>query len=449
LEKVKSLAEEFVKASEEKNIKVISHCDADGICSASIFIKMLLNMKKNFEVRIVKQLTKEVIDDISSNLKDRLLVLLDCGSGQINFLKNILEETKILILDHHLSINLEHVNLLHVNPTLYGISGISASMVTYLFAKSIDEKNKESIDLAIVSEEFDENDENAKKIVEEAEKLGKVKVERGIKLYGRYSRPIHKALEFSFDPFIPGISGSESNAIQFLSELGIKIKDGDKWRKLSDLSLEEQKKLASAIIIERLRWKEENATSIFGNNYTLLERPIEIRDSKELATLINACGKMERYDIGIRICLGDTEAIRVGLSILEEYRKLFAQYLELIRDGEIVMKTENSTYILGEGKIKDTFIGSLLSILLNSNLVEKNKPIFGFAESNGKVKVSARADDKLNINLRDIIALATSKVGGEGGGHKFAAGGLIPKSEINNFIDIVENELKKYGNQKA
>jgi RecJ-like exonuclease len=444
LEKVKAFAEIFSQVSQEKNIKIISHCDADGICSASIFIKMLLNMEKNFEVRIVKQLTKETIDEL--NLKDQFLVLLDCGSGQINFLKSILEKTKILILDHHLPIQFEHPNLLHLNPMLHGISGLSASMVTYLFAKSIDEKNKESVDLAIVGEEFDENDENAKKIIEEAEKLGKVRVEKGIKLYGRYSRPIHKALEYSFDPFIPGISGSESNAVQFLSEHGIKIKDGERWRKLSDLSLDEQRKLASAIIIERLRGKEENATEIFGNNYTLLERPMEIRDSKEFATLINACGRMERHDMGIRICLGDLDAIQVGLLILEDYRKLLAQYLELIRSGEVIMKTENSTYILGEGKIKDTFIGALLSILLNSNLVEKNKPIFGFAESNGKIKVSARANEKLKINLRDIISLAASKVGGEGGGHMFAAGGLIPKGEKDNFINLVESELRKYGN---
>jgi RecJ-like exonuclease len=436
------VAEDFILASEEKNVKILSHCDADGISSASIFVRMLLNRGNNFQLRIVKQLTKEIIDEFE--LRDELLVLLDFGSGYPNLLKEILEKTKVLVIDHHFPVDFNHPNFLHLNPMLDGIYGFSASMVTYLFAKTIDEKNKELIDLAFVGEEFDENDVEVKKIIEEAENLGKLKVEKGIRLYGRYSRPIHKALEYSFDPFIPGISGSESNAVQFLSEHGIKIKDGENWRKLSDLTLDEQKKLASAIIIERLRGKENDATDIFGNNYTLLERPIEIKDVKEFTTLLNACGKMDEGYIGIRICLGDLKAIQTGLSILEDYRKLISEYLEWVRSGKI-MTTENSTYIFGKNKIKDTLIGTFISILLNSNLIERNKPVFGFAESNNKIKVSARASPSLKINLKDIVSAAASKVGGEGGGHTLAAGALIPKGEENNFVNLIESELKKYG----
>jgi RecJ-like exonuclease len=71
--------------------------------------------------------------------------------------------------------------------------------------------------------------------------------------------------------------------------------------------------------------------------------------------------------------------------------------------------------------------------------------VFGFAESNNKIKVSARASPSLKINLKDIVSAAASKVGGEGGGHTLAAGALIPKGEENNFVNLIESELKKYG----
>jgi len=40
-----------------------------------------------------------------------------------------------------------------------------------------------------------------------------------------------------------------------------------------------------------------------------------------------------------------------------------------------------------------------------------------------------------NLNLRDIMIRAAEVVGGEGGGHQFAAGGLIKKEKLKDFID--------------
>ena len=61
------------------------------------------------------------------------------------------------------------------------------------------------------------------------------------------NRPVHKALEYSTNPFIPGISGEESASIQFLSSLGIELKKEGSWKTLADLTDEETKKLATAI----------------------------------------------------------------------------------------------------------------------------------------------------------------------------------------------------------
>jgi RecJ-like exonuclease len=441
-----------------KKVKIISHLDADGLTSASIIIKMLLRENINFELRIVKQLTSDIVENLVISEND-LLILLDLGSGQLNLLKNILEKTHVFILDHHEPIKINHINLFHLNPLILGEEEISSSAISYLLAKTINLKITDMVELALIGTIADVLDEKwelkglSRKILEEAEILGKVVVSTGLRLYGRNTRPIHKVLEYTFDPIIPGISGSESQAVQFLSELGISVKKDDEWIKLKDLTLEEQKRLASAIIIERLRSKHSDAEDIFGEIYTLPGKPEEIQDVREFATLLNACGRTGNQDIAIRICLNDLSAIKTSWFVLDEYKKIIGDCISRLRENkDMILTTDFATFLLCDAQIPETLIGTITSIVLNSNLIDTNKPIFGLVEAeNNKIKISARVSkDFKMINLRDIIIKATNQVNGEGGGHQFASGGLIPKDKCNEFIKIVNKLLgDTFGNKKT
>jgi len=456
LEELDRISKIFRSIIEEKRLKLVCHHDADGLCSASILVKMLLRENVNFELRIVKQLTIKDIKNLDVN-EDDILVLADLGSGQLNFLKDVMERTQILVLDHHEPQKIKSLNLFHLNPMLYGES-ISSSMICYLFAKSLNLKNTDLIDLAIigaVGDKFDENwelkGEISKKILKEAETISKITILKGLRLYGRFERPIHKTLEYSFDPFIPGISGSESNSIQFLSELGLKLKEHGEWRKLKDLSLDEQQKLASAIIIERLRAKRSDAINIFGEIYSINGRPEELQDAREFATLLNACGRLRRHDVAIRLCLNDLTAIEISKEILSEYRRIISESIGWIRErDDAVLTTDFATYLFCEDEVPDTIIGTITSIFLNSNLVDTNKPIFGFANTDDNmVKISTRASRNLDINLRNIIVKAVDKFGTEGGGHEKAAGALIPKGKEKEFANIVDNILSGLHGKKS
>lgn len=446
LEEIYKISKIFEALIKEKNIKIVSHLDADGLTSASIIAKMLLRKNVNFELRIVKQLVSGMVKDLQIDEND-ILILTDCGSGQLNLLKKIVEKTQILILDHHEPQKISNLNLFHLNPLLFGEEEISSSILCYLFAKAVDVKNMDLIDLAIVGAVGDELDEKweftgfARKILKEAEDIGKVTILKGLRLYGRSTRPVHKALEHSFDPFIPGVSGSESAAVQFLSELGIEIKNDDEWKKLKDLTIDEQKKLASAIIIERLRVKHPEVTDIFGEIYLLSGLPEEIQDAREFATLLNACGRLGKYETAIELCLNDLTAIGDVDEILNEYRRKISEGMEWIRGNDVIKATDNATYIFCEDKVLDTIIGTLTSIFLNSNLIDSGKPVFGFAESDGKIKVSARASKDLKqINLKEIIVYAIEQLQAEGGGHEFAAGALISKEDKDKFVKIVDKK---------
>lgn len=444
MEEISRIATAVRHAVRKKVVKITAQFDADGLASAAIFSKMLLREGLSFELRIVKQLTPEEIDKLAVD-KEKFLVFLDCGSGQLDKLKEFLESTNILVIDHHLPIDYKHKNLLHINPLLFGESELSASLVTYLFAKCFNQMNTDLVDLAMIGAVGDGQDEdpnfmeNLKKFVSEEELSTKVSVSKGIKIYGRNSRPIFKSLAYTFDPFVPGISGSESNAIQFLSDIGIPLKEGEEWRSLNDLTLDEQRKLASAIVLERLNMAS-SVEDIFGNVYTLLAYPSEFQDAQELSTVINACSRIGSPETALRVCLGDFTVMEKTKEFLEEYRRIISDALSFLRGTQL--SEENANFFVAGKNVRDTIIGTVISIALRSNLIDKEKPVFGFADIDEKtVKVSARAFKGSKVDLAQVLAKAASMVGGWGGGHKYAAGAFIPKGKEKEFIDAVNNLL--------
>ena len=435
-EKLQEAAKKFKQEIKDRHVRIFSQFDTDGITSAAIMVKTLLRLEKNFELKIFKQLNRFTVEEIKPNKGD-ILIFLDFGSGQLNLLKDFFETNLVFVLDHHEPLIIEHENLFHLNPRLYGESEYSSSIVSYWFSRSIDSKNADLVDLAILGAIGDEQDEKwefkgeMKKLVEEGVSLGRISVIKDLRIYGRNSRPLYKALAYTFDPYIPGISGSEAQAVQFLKEIGIEPMKGDKWRKLSDLTPEEKRKLASAIIYERLR--EEEAEDIFGEVYILLNRPENFQDARELSTLINACSRMGYSDIAIRLALNDNSVFEKVFEIVESYKKKISQGLSMIGDG-LIEETENAIYILAGKKIPEELIGTIVSIYSNS--INSKKPVFGLAETDRYIKVSGRTNK--DINLRDLLVKVVEKIGGEAGGHAKAAGAYIDKGKEQEFIKAVE-----------
>ena len=437
------IAKIFKSIIKDKHIKIFAQFDTDGITSAAIMSKVLIRQNKNFELRFYKQLNKEVIEKLNWREGD-FLIFLDFGSGQLKELKNVIEKTNVLIIDHHEPLRLEHPNLFHLNPLLFGEKEYSTSIISYIFAKLVDIKNIDLIDLAILGAIGDEQDEKwefkdeIRKIVNEGISIGKISVIKDLRIYGRTTRPIHKALAYTFDPYIPGVSGSEAQAVKFLNEIGIPVKVGDRWKKLIDLTEEEKQKLATAIIFKRLR--ETKSEDIFGEIYLLVDRPYELQDSREFSTIINACGRMGDPATGLRLCLGDYSVLNKTHEILEKYRKEISEALNFIREENPIVETEKAIFVLGKKRIKETIIGTVISILQTSNFINSNKPIFGLAEGQNYIKVSARSSIN-NINLKDILVNTVKTIGGEAGGHKEAAGAYIDKDKEQEFIKAVNEYL--------
>lgn len=468
-EQIESLVKEAKKVGDiiklhSGDIRIVSHYDADGISSASILVKALLRERKSFHLSLVKQLSEDVIKDLSKE-KNSLIVFLDFGSGQLdNIQKYLLDKVdKIIISDHHQiqgAISPENAgNLIHLNPIDFGImDDVSGSGMIYLIARAMNPENRDLSGLAIIGAIGDSQigsiEENwglsglNREILKDSEITDKIRVGRGIRLWGRYSRPVHKSLEYSVDPFIPGVSGSESASVQFLQEIGIELKNSEgRWRALSDLSEEEQQKLASGIIKERIRGKEDNPEWVFGDVYELLDKERKFGDANEFATLLNACGKLKKGYLGIALCLNDTKAFSEVPNVMETYRRDIGKALSWVyKNKEVIKTTENANYLLAKDKISEHIISNVTSILSKSGMLPE-KPVFAFVNTDdGKVKISARVSDRLakeRLDLKNIMVEAVKDVGGEGGGHKASAGATISLGSEESFINCVERIVKK------
>jgi len=464
IEKLEDLVRQARKAGEaisacKDEIRIVSHYDADGIASAAIITKAMLRAGKRFHLTLVKQLHENILASVAEE-KRELIVFLDMGSGQIDMIKKHVPDSHVIIIDHHQQEGTrDGGKMLQVNPNDFGIDeNISGSGVAYIVARSLNHENRDLSGIAIVGAIGDSQIGSIgeewglfglnREILKDAIETKKIELTKGLRIWGRYTRPIHKALEYSVDPYIPNVSGSESKAAQFLQELGIILKkENGEWRTLEDLSEEEQKKLASGIIAERVNGGHPNAEWIFGDVHELLDKGGECRDASEFATILNACGKMGKGYMGVELCLNVARAFLDVKWVLEKYRKSIGGAMRWVYDqietgnGQFFRKTGNAWYLLTGSYVGEHIISNVISILAKSN---PDLPLFAFADSAEGVKISARASGKLienGLNLKDILAKAAENAGGQGGGHSGAAGATIPDGSEEIFIETVEGML--------
>jgi len=439
-----------------ERITVVSHLDADGISAAAVVLSSLTRLGKKIHISIARQVKPEIIEALKKEDTD-LFLFTDLGAGYLDMLDDLNKSTgkKIIVADHHLpSPPGEYPNIIHINPHLIGKeeNEISGAGVAYLLAKKLDPRNIDLSYLAIVGAIGDMQDEGWKmkglntEIANEAIEFGVLKKENGIRLFGRMNRPVHKALEYSTDPYIPGITGNESAAIQFLSTIGIELKRDGKWKTLNDLSEDEMKKLASAIICERIREKESDPEEIFGENYTIRFNGSDF-DAREMATSLNACGRMSQHSLGILSALGIKSALERLDGVLSGYRKIITKYIKWVKENEEkIRKTKNAYYVIAGDQIHENFIGTIMSICEKSSILNNGRVVFGFANTeSGEVKISARAPKELvdrGLSLKDLFEEITKKYGSYGGGHHAAAGAFIPMGKEKEFIDTCENYLE-------
>jgi len=441
LQRIKQEAEKFKKS--DYPVRVISHLDADGLSAAAIITKALKRLNRKFTLTIVRQLSQNTLKQFKSESYETFL-FVDLGSGNIQDIKEAINSKNILILDHHQPQEIEN-SFVHLNPILFGLDGnsdVSGAGLAYMFAKSLDEENRDLSTIALIGAIGDNQEKKGfssinSLILDDAKPF--LEIATGLRMFGTQTKPLYKILQYSTDPYIPGITGDEQAAIKFLQELKL-----DPEKKLIHLDKEEMKTLVTSIILQRLG-SEENPEDVLGPIYLLKSEQEEspTKDLKEFATLLNSCGRLNKPSLGIAACLQNQKLKPAAINVLNDYKKEIISSLKwFYNNKDKVIELENLVIINAEDNIKDTLIGTLSSMIAKSNLYPENTIILSLAHSlDDKTKISIRCSGYRNndINLKEMLDSVTSKIGCQAGGHRNAAGSLIPQEKEQEFIELAKS----------
>jgi single-stranded-DNA-specific exonuclease len=431
-EQIKIISKKFLELSKKKEIEIISHFDTDGITSASIIIKTLKKLDKTFSVRILKRLEKEFIEKLP---KEKIILFLDLASGSLTHLKNS-EIEDIFIIDHHEIFQEipEKINI--INPHLHQNQQISGAGLTYLFCKELLKEAQEFSKLAIVGMIGDRMEKEIGKINNGILNDGEIKTKRGALIYPS-TRPLNRVLEFCSNPYIPGVTGNIKGVLELLRDSGISQKEQGGYKSLIELDEKEMQRLVTSIMVRNPKTRSKD---LLGDIF-LIKLFNKLEDAREMSAKINACSRYGEPETAIQLCLENPHAKKRAETIHAKYKQFLISGLKFASETKKIIGKNFAIINAGE-EIKDTMIGTIISILSNSKVFEEGTILIGMASSENKTKISARSVGDCGKNLRELLTKITEKIGGEVGGHEFAAGCLIEKEKEKEFIEIFKKTLE-------
>lgn len=441
-----------------RRILVVTHLDADGLCSGSIMYSSLARKGANVVVRTVPELDPEVIQGLRSLAFD-YYIFTDLASTLIQELEASFDG-RYLVMDHHQLSAEDTARPSVVNAWAYGYDGgreACSSSMAYFFATTVEPSNTDLSPLAVVGALADRQDGGPGRSLtglneaatKDAIASGLVSVTKDLMFSGRETRPIHEAVAMTSTPYLKGMSGSKDAVLAALHQSGMALKHGGSWRTISGLTPEEKMQLTEVIAgsLGTSEGATEALAGLFGQVYTLAfeDSFTPLRDAREFGTLLNSCGRMRAPGTGIAICLGDRgAAMKAAMTVLSEYRAAIYGALQALTSEPGRFETSGSLAIVkGEGIVDERLLGPVISILTSSQEF-KDKIVIGRTTSgDSDLKVSARIGDdfKGEMNLGSIMYLAATEVGGVGGGHTMAAGAKIPADRLEAFSRSVSGQI--------
>ncbi len=455
--KAKKIAERIRTHSE---VKICSHIDADGIAAAGIASLALDGIGVEHSVTFVKNLDEQMIEELRNENKE-LVWFTDLGSGSLEMLSGL----NYVITDHHVPSDvqsrIDERQILEVNPHRVGKDGvvdICGAGTTYLVAVALDRINTELAFLAVLGAIGDMQDQSNLKLVgtnrtimEDGRRAGVLDWVMDARFFGRETKPIPRLLQYSNDPLLPGLTGNWHACREFLEGIEVPLKNLNGYRRWIDLAPFESERILSELenLVVASGRNRDHARRLVGEVYLFPreEEGTELHEAKEFATLLNACGRYEKANIGFALCKGDREeALDEAHILLKGHRGALVDSLRVAKNAGVV-KMDYIQYFHGGSKILDSVVGITAGMLMGSGEVDSGLPLFAFANSEDGVKVSARGTRELvskGLDLSIVMNTVCEKLGGVGGGHNIAAGATIPYGKEEELLEIADEIV---GNQ--
>ncbi|UCE11140.1 MAG: DHH family phosphoesterase [Candidatus Thorarchaeota archaeon] len=481
-----SMLEELMRAVDvlktSSRILAVSHIDSDGIAALAIIVQALQRAGKAHSWHNIHQLNSETIITVRELVREKkpdVVVFSDFGTGQMHLIQQFIANEDgvncVIVLDHHLPDNGELTgprtksdSIIEINPWLHNMSGsyeLSGAGTAFLMAYGLSRENLDLTEMAIVGASGDLQDYYGKGftglnkvIVEAGEKGGFIEVEKDLRFFGINTRPLPYLLQYATDPYLPGLTGNGDACLAFFNEIGIPLKDSDDtWRMWVDLTSEEKSQVVQHLIGIILDSYEDSrvASGIIGDVITLAHRPPRtvLRSAKEFSTLLNACGRNRKPEIGVEICLGNKVAYREGMVLLKQHRSNLATALHRLETQGY--REMPGMYVVDDPETPDTIIGIVIGMAQGSRMVPIDKPVIGIATNRSvegpTIKISGRAHKSivdLGVNLRDVFVDVSDKLNSgnselvaEAGGHPMAAGAFVHEDFLLEFLERISERI--------
>ncbi|AMK14391.1 single-stranded-DNA-specific exonuclease RecJ [methanogenic archaeon mixed culture ISO4-G1] len=417
-------------------IQVYSHYDADGVSAASIIAQTLLREGKEFRVTLFTTLNDYNMDIVRST-KAECIIMTDLGASYIDQFDTM--NCDVVVLDHHTIIS-DAKRICYANPHLYGIDGMTSgcgATMALLFAVTMNQRNWDLVQVAFAGIAGDRQHINGLSglnvyLLEEGKKRGYIEEMPGSLIP---AGNLMTQLFLTTDPYIRGISGNEEGVAKLLNDAGI-----DHGKSYDDLTDEERRKLSSLIAIKLTEQGvlEVSMSEIARTRYHLKGFDM---DAEYLSSVLNSCGRSGLGGMGISAGMGDKKAFETGVNLMNEAnRDVVMNMVDLDRKG-----LNQRKHFQWFDSTDSGFTGMLCGIAMQC-IGDPSKPTIGMNQSKDPVNLSSRGMwcqlDK-GIDLAAAMRETCAAVGGEGGGHKIAAGGSIPGDRVEEFLNTLDSVLER------
>ncbi|MCL4449857.1 MAG: DHH family phosphoesterase [Candidatus Thermoplasmatota archaeon] len=432
-----------------KKLKIYSHHDADGIASAAIAVFVARRLGLDYEVTIRNQLTPQ---DLQGG--EGIYWFNDMGSARLRDMKNV----KGIVTDHHNPVFPEthftenRNNIYQFNPHLEGLDGSisqSGSTTTFLFSSNILPEVSAVSHLPIVGSVGDLHDKKFGKLVDTdrevmllAKSMKLVEVKEDIRYFGRSSKSVSYMLRFGNEPKIGALYDNPGAVADFLVSHGF---DRRSIKTVRWIDLDDEKKEELITDLKGMVEDEGHDPSrIVGEVYELSSEPRSsmVRDARDFSSLINATSRKGKPDVGIRLCLFERGAT------MTEAMQLYNDHLESLRRASKTLddaegKTVgNVLYYDFGGSLENNITGTIATRIITHKKVPQTSVVMVMANLGPMKKISARISLELSekIDLSLLFRHIAEGLGGSGGGHRNAAGAIVPLGKEVEFVERV-NEL--------
>ncbi len=408
-------------------VQVFSHYDADGVSSAAILAKCLMRAGKEFRVTLFTTLNDYNMDVIR-NTKADCMIISDLGASYIDQLDAM--DCDIVVLDHHTIIS-EAKRVCYANPHLYGIDGMTSgcgATMSLLFAVTMSDSNWDLVQIAFAGIAGDRQHINGLSglntyLLSEGKKRGFIEERPGSLIP---AGDLMTELFLVTDPYIRGVSGDAEGVSKLLEDA--RIAHG---RSYATLDEEECRRLSSLLAIKLTEqgMQLSSMNEVARARYHLKTMDM---DAEYLSSVLNSCGRAGVGGMGIAAGMGDMKAFEEGLRITQESaRSVVKSVVEL--DSRGLTQMENIQWF---DSSESGFTGMLCGIAMQC-FADPRKPTIGLNSSKDPINISSRgmfAQLEKGVDLAVAMREACASVGGEGGGHRIAAGGSVPADRLQDFL---------------